>query len=120
MRRFRVYRPNPPEGYRESGTANPPEEVQFEGVVFSDGTVCVRWLTAYRSHSIWQSWDCLKAVHGHPEYGTRIEWLDPREKFPRLNLDGLQEYIHGSCNSPECKYCNMVPVKVSHYTTGED
>ena len=35
MRRFKVYRPNPPESYRESGAANPPEEVQFEGVVFS-------------------------------------------------------------------------------------
>jgi hypothetical protein len=76
MRRFRCYRPSPPENYREAGTANPPGQVQFEGVVFSDGTVCVRWLTEFRSHSLWASWDDLDRVHGHPEYGTVIEWID--------------------------------------------
>jgi len=76
MRRFRVYRPNPPEEYRESGTANAPDEVQFEGVVFSDGTVCVRWLTEFRSHSLWNSLEDLEKVHGHPEYGSIWGWLD--------------------------------------------
>lgn len=76
IRRFECYRPNPPEGYREQGVANAPEEVQFEGVVFSDGTVCIRWLTQFRSHSVWQSWDDVEKVHGHPEYGTEIRWLD--------------------------------------------
>lgn len=76
MRRFRCYRPNPPEGYRESGAANASDEVQFEGVVFSDGTVCQRWLTPHGSHAIWRSWDDLDKIHGHPEYGTVIEWLD--------------------------------------------
>jgi len=76
MRRFTCYRPDPPEGYREQGAANPPEEVQFEGVVFSDGTVAIRWLTAYRSVSVWASYGDLMAIHGHPEYGTEIRWLD--------------------------------------------
>lgn len=76
MKRFECYRPNPPEGYRDQGVANAPEEVQFEGVVFSDGTVCIRWLTQFRSHSIWQNWDDVEKVHGHPEYGTEIRWLD--------------------------------------------
>jgi hypothetical protein len=56
--------------------ANAPDEVQFEGVVFSDGTCAVRWLTAFRSTSVWDSWEDLEKVHGHPEYGTVIEWLD--------------------------------------------
>jgi hypothetical protein len=76
MRRFRCYRPNPPSGYREQGAANAPDEVQFEGVVFSDGTCAVRWLTEFRSHSVWSSWEDLERIHGHPEYGTVIEWLD--------------------------------------------
>lgn len=76
MRRFRCYRKTPPTAYYENGTANSPEEVQFEGCVFSDDTVCVRWLTHYASHSIWTNFDDLYAVHGHPEYGTVIEWLD--------------------------------------------
>jgi hypothetical protein len=76
MRRFRIYRPNPPAGYLESGAANPPEETQLEGIVFSDGTVSVRWCTAQRSHSIWNCWKDFEAIHGHPEYGTIVEWLD--------------------------------------------
>lgn len=76
MRRFRGYRPNPPEIYYAQGAANPPDEVQYEGVVFSDGTVVVRWVTQYRSHSVWTSFADFWAIHGHPEYGTKIEWLD--------------------------------------------
>jgi hypothetical protein len=76
MRRFRCYRPHPPTEYYEQGAANAPDEVQFEGVVFSDGTCAVRWLTQFRSHSIWSSWEDLERIHGHPEYGTVIEWLD--------------------------------------------
>lgn len=76
MRRFKVYRPSPPQEYYEQGTANPPDEPQFEGVVFSDGSVAVRWLTEFRSHSLWASLSDLEKVHGHPEYGSIWEWLD--------------------------------------------
>ena len=76
MRRFKVYRPNPPEHYREGGFANAPDEVQFEGVEFSDGTVAVRWMTERRSTSLWTNLEDLMAVHGHPEYGTIVDWLD--------------------------------------------
>jgi hypothetical protein len=76
IRRFEVFRSNPPADYAASGAANPPDEVQFEGVVFTDGTVCVRWLTEHRSHSVWASPTALEAIHGHPEYGTEWRWLD--------------------------------------------
>jgi hypothetical protein len=76
VKRFTCYRPQPPEAYLTSGAANPPDEPQFEGVVFSDGTVCVRWLTSCRSHSVWSSLADLIKIHGHPEYGTRIVWHD--------------------------------------------
>ena len=56
--------------------ANAPDEVQFEGVVFSDGSCAVRWCTQFRSTSVWSSWSDLEKVHGHPEYGTVIEWMD--------------------------------------------
>jgi hypothetical protein len=76
IRRFEVFRPNPPAGYRGAGAANAPEEVQFEGVVFTDGTVAVRWLTEFRSHSLWDSLSDLEKIHGHPEYGTEWRWID--------------------------------------------
>ncbi len=44
--------------------------------MFSDGTVVLRWLTGYRSHSVWASMDDMLAICGHPEYGTRIEFHD--------------------------------------------
>lgn len=76
MKRFQGYRPAPPAEYYDNGTANPPDEVQYEGVVFTDGSVALRWRTAFRSTSVWSSYDDFYQVHGHPEYGTRIEWLD--------------------------------------------
>ena len=76
MRRFEVYRPSPPESYLAAGTANPPDEVQFEGVVFSDGTAAVRWRTEFRSTSLWSSLEDVEKVHGHPEYDTIWRWLD--------------------------------------------
>jgi hypothetical protein len=78
MRRFTGYRPAPPPEYLEKGVANAPDEPQYEGVVFSDGTVALRWRTAYRSTSLWGSYGDFYEVHGHPEYGTRIEWEDDR------------------------------------------
>ena len=77
MRRFYGYRPNPPPEYLAKGTANAATAPQYEGVVFTDGTVAVRWRTAYRSTSLWTSYEDFFHVHGHAEeYGTIIAWLD--------------------------------------------
>lgn len=76
MRRFEVYRPAPPAEYEAKGHANPPDEVQYEGVVFTDSTVVIRWRTPFRSHSVWATFEDLMAVHGHPEYGTIVKWID--------------------------------------------
>lgn len=76
MRRFQCFRPNPPAEYLEKGLAAPPDEVQFEGVIFTDGSCSVRWCTEYKSFSNWESFEILLHVHGHPEYGTQIRFLD--------------------------------------------
>jgi hypothetical protein len=55
---------------------NADDQAQFEGVIFSDGTVVLRWLTACRSTSVWASLREMLAIHGHPEYGTEIIWHD--------------------------------------------
>ena len=77
MKRFRAYRRNI--GQRETQNEfqkNPDDQPQFEGVIWTDGTVTLRWLTACRSTSVWASLrDCL-LIHGHPEYGTVIHWHD--------------------------------------------
>lgn len=64
---------------------NPPNAPQYQGVVFADGTVVMRWLTARRSWSVWDDFAEMFDVHGHPEYGTRIVW--PSGDAPQEALD---------------------------------
>lgn len=78
MKRFIGYRKVPPVEYLKKGTAAPPDEPQYEGIVFTDGSVALRWRTEFKSTSIWASYEDFYHVHGHPEYGTIIEWLDER------------------------------------------
>jgi hypothetical protein len=74
VRVFTGYRPSPPEYYQASGVANPPDDPQYDGVVFPDGSVALRWRTTYQSTSVWDKFETFYHVHGHPEYGTRIDW----------------------------------------------
>ena len=74
MKTFTMYRRGDLSATHDSNQANAPDEPQFEGVVFSDGTCAVRWLTAMRSTSVWASFDELMAVHGHPEYESELVW----------------------------------------------
>lgn len=71
---FTGYRANPPAEYKEKGITNAGRIADYEGVIFSDGTVVIRWLTAFQSHSVWANWADFYQVHGHPEYGTVIEF----------------------------------------------
>ena len=61
--------------------ANPADEPQFEGVVFWDGTVVIRWHTEKRSTSVWSSLEDMLSIHGHPEYDSELVWHD--EQAPR-------------------------------------
>ncbi len=80
MRRFVVFRADMSATHDEN-QANPPEQPQFEGVEFRDGTVVIRWCTKATSTSVWDSFSTLMKVHGgHPgnNYGTRVQWLDEK------------------------------------------
>jgi len=77
IQRFLAYRYNMDN--RETHSAmqkNDETEPQYEGVIFSDGTVALRWLTPLRSTSIWPDIATALGVHGHPEYDTNIIWFD--------------------------------------------
>lgn len=76
MRRFTMYRRSVPDATHDANQKNQPDEPQFEGVVFSDGRVAVRWLTAKRSTACWDSLEDMMAIHGHPEYGSEMVWHD--------------------------------------------
>lgn len=76
VRTFTGFRPNPPAEYEEKGITNSGYTADYEGIIFSDGTVVLRWLTAFKSHSVWDSFTSFYRVHGHPEYGTVIEFAD--------------------------------------------
>lgn len=75
-RGFAGYRPSPPPEYADKGITNSGRTADYEGVIFSDGAVVIRWLTEFRSHSVWADWESFYQVHGNPEYGTVIEFGD--------------------------------------------
>jgi hypothetical protein len=77
IQRFTAYRLNLAErGTHTAEQANADDQPQYEGVIWSDGTVTLRWLTAMSSTSVWAKLSDMLAIHGHPEYGTEIIWHD--------------------------------------------
>jgi hypothetical protein len=52
--------------------------VVAEGVAFSDGTVALRWLSAWPTSVVFhdRGVEAVEAVHGHGG-ATRIEWVTP-------------------------------------------
>jgi hypothetical protein len=76
MKRFEMYRKGDLSSTHNEFQANKPEEAQFQGVIFDDGTCVLRWLTSCRSTSIWNSFEEMMNIHGHPEYNSEIIWLD--------------------------------------------
>ena len=71
-----MYRRNVPIDTHNEDQRGSPSEVQYEGVIFSDGSCAIRWRTAVKSTSVWASFDDLLRIHGHPEYGSELVWTD--------------------------------------------
>jgi hypothetical protein len=72
---FVGYRPGAAKlGKHGPTTLNDGDMPQYQGVIFADGTVAMRWLTLRRSTSTWDTFADMFDVHGHPEYGTEIHW----------------------------------------------
>jgi hypothetical protein len=91
IQRFTAYRRNlASRGTHTIEQRNPDHLPQYEGVIWTDGSVTLRWLTEMHSTSVWDNLrDCL-AVHGHPEYGTEIIWDDG--KPPHEYLDMMEKW----------------------------
>lgn len=80
MRRFTVYRRGDLSATHNADQVNAPDQPQYEGVVFTDGTTVLRWLTAARSTSVWADFETMWRIHGHDDpnskHGTVIVWHD--------------------------------------------
>ena len=70
MRRFVLERNTDHSGFSGVG-------VITQGVVFSDGTVVMKWLGRFPTVTVFGSVYELEAIHGHGG-ATVIVWLDPR------------------------------------------
>ena len=81
MKTFTAFRPNVPDTH-DHYQKNDPDSPQYEGCVFTDGTVALRWLTVCRSTSLWATLDDMLRVHGHPEYGTYLMWHTEPASLP--------------------------------------
>ncbi len=73
---FTMFRPEVPDETHDANQKNAPEEPQFEGVIFSDGTTVIHWLTAATSTSVFDSFEDLLKIHGHSEYKSYMIWDD--------------------------------------------
>jgi hypothetical protein len=96
MKRFTVYRTQI--SIRDTHNhyqKNLDDEPQFEGVIWTDGTVSLRWLTQCRSWSTWNSIEDMLNVHGHAEYGTVIEWHDGEE--PECWTNKIKSFKEKQC-----------------------
>lgn len=58
MRTFNLVRETDVSGVSGTGTV-------AEGVVFSDGTAAMRWLTEFASTAVYANIEQLEAIHGH-------------------------------------------------------
>ena len=96
MKLFTMYRRAVPADTHDENQHNAPDEPQFQGVVFDDGRVAVRWLTAKRSTSCWDSLDDMLAIHGHPEYDSELVW----HAAPSAGKEAAQSYRGAPDNDP--------------------
>lgn len=100
VRTFTVYRRGDLSETHDANQVNPPDQPQYEGAVFSDGTVAVRWLTLARSTSVWADFDTLWRVHGHADanskHGTVIVWGDDERTRLREQRDTLLAACEGA------------------------
>jgi len=124
---FRAYRTEDISDTHDENQVNPPDQVQYEGVVFSDGRCAIRWLTNKQSTSVWDSFDDMFAVHGHPEYGTVIEWEKGSEdKYYAIYSHRISEIVgitnDESVIEDELKNGNSAVEisKIKFYSYGDD
>ena len=68
MNRFKLVRDIDETGISGTGAV-------AEGVMFSDGTACLRWLTRHASTAVYPDIPTLMEIHGHGGK-TRCEWVD--------------------------------------------
>lgn len=116
VRIFAGYRPDPPAEYAEKGITNAGARPDYIGVIWPDGTVTIRWQTAYQSTSVWACWADFWHVHGHPEYGTRIDFDDGQ---PAPGLPGLAGRPPGEMTGQDALFAALLaagPIPPEPYT----
>ena len=95
MKRFVMYRRGDISDTHTTDQRNAPDEIQFEGVVFSDGTTVQRWCTPSKSTAVWPDFQTMMNVHGHPEerYQSELVWLDGAEEINEFNRTNKELFI---------------------------
>lgn len=93
MKTFMMYRREDISDTHDENQVNPADEPQFQGIEFDNGKVAICWLTNMSSISVWDSMDDMLAVHGHPEYGSELEWIATEKPSPLITLSELVEVV---------------------------
>jgi len=110
MRTFTMYRRAVPTDTHDENQRNAPDQAQFEGVVWTDGTCAIRWLTAKPATAVWASFDDMLAIHGHPEYGSELVWTARADEYtcPCCDKPGTVKTANVDYSEWECD-CSCHP-----------
>jgi len=112
VRTFTTYRRGDISDTHDENQMNPPDQPQFHGVVWPDGTCTIRWATAKAATAVWDSFEDMEAIHGHYEdgYGTEVVWddggLTASAKAPYISIQGaLVKVEHASPDPAVINHC---------------
>jgi len=76
-----------------------------DGVIWSDGTVAIRWLGDRPSTVVWDHIGHAKAVHGHGGSTEIVLADDPAARLARIAEAHQQETGPGGLTSGRCNEC---------------
>jgi hypothetical protein len=113
IRTFTMYRRGDISDTHNSDQYTGPDEPQFWGVIFPDGSCALRWATEIHCTSVWASFEDAMKIHGHPEerYGSEIVW-DRRDDVPAAQSDAPLAFFE---RPPRFELTNTRLISVDEY-----
>ncbi len=89
LKLFSMYRRGDISEDHDENQRTDPDKPQFDGVIFRSGKAVISWNTEAKSVAVFDSFDELMKIHGHPEerYKSEIVWYDIEENTEKDSTD---------------------------------
>ena len=82
LKLFSMYRRGDISEDHDENQRTDPDKPQFDGVIFRSGKCVISWNTESKSVAVFDSYDEMMKIHGHPEdrYDSELVWYSIEEK----------------------------------------